>query len=418
MKHEQPWSVSELNQNAKIVLEQNFAFVWVQGEISNLVRPKSGHLYFSIKDNQAQINCVWLKFNHSQHTPKLMNGKQWWFKGKISLYCERGSFQLIVSYAEEFGLGAKQILLEQKKAELMQKGWLSEQHKQPLPKLACKIALVTSATGAAVHDMIKVIRRRMPATKIHLFACMVQGNTAAHSIQQAIILADQSGADVIIVGRGGGSIEDLWAYNEDPVITAIFQAKTPIISGIGHESDHTLSELVADFRAATPSAAALAATRDAFELMQKLDQDFYWLKQKLNERLQQAKLTLKVHKSHCKSPKQLLEFKQELIQHSLKQIQTSMQNKLSKHAELTKAFSQQIPQIFQSKLQQQTWQFAKLIEQLELLNPLNILKKGYAVIYQGQTPINDFSQLKPKEQIQIKTIKKTLNATIDDISDS
>lgn len=220
-----PWSVSELNNNAKQLLESNLGFVWVQGEISNLMRPSSGHLYFTIKDNTAQIACVWLKYNHNQFVTQIANGKQWWFKGKVSLYSQRGSYQLVVSYAQEYGLGAKQLLLEQKKIELINKGWLQPEHKQPIPAYASEIALITSASGAAVRDMIKVIKRRMPATKISIYACVVQGEQAAQSIAKAISMADASTAELLLVGRGGGSIEDLWAYNEDPVINAIFRQK-------------------------------------------------------------------------------------------------------------------------------------------------------------------------------------------------
>lgn len=405
---ETPWSVTELNQKAKNLLEKEFNFVWVQGEISNLMQPKSGHLYFTIKDNQAQIACVWLKYNHSNNVRKIANGKKWWFKGKISLYQERGNFQLIVSYAEEFGHGEKQLLLEQKKQELKAKGWFEPNHKQPLPKIAQEIAIITSATGAAIQDMIKVIQRRMPATKLVIYPCIVQGSSAAKSIADAIDLANKSTADLLIVGRGGGSIEDLWAYNEDPVIAAIFHSNKPVITGIGHESDHTLSELVADYRAATPSAAAEAATLDKTELTQKLDLYLSILNNKMSDELNHLQIKLKMLANKCISPAQSIQTKHSEIRNirhrlnniiiiSLKlhnqtlnknqnQVLSNKPNAKILHANLNHLEQQLNSSIFHN-IQQRHQQVMYLCQQLEALNPINLLTKGYAIIWDSNNKI-------------------------------
>lgn len=399
-----PCTVSELNAKAKQLLESNFAFVWVQGEISNLMSPKSGHLYFTIKDQHAQISCVWLKYNHNQHTKALADGKQWWFKGKISLYQERGSFQLIVSYAQEFGLGEKQLLLAQKKAELLKSGWLDNCHKKPIPKIPAEIALVTSASGAAVHDMIKVIKRRMPATLIKIYSCVVQGHEAANSIKHAIELADSSNAQTIIVGRGGGSIEDLWAYNEDPVINAIFHAKTPIISGIGHESDNTLAELVADLRAATPSAAAESATQDIKDLSQLLDFKCLSINKKILTDINTFRLKLDNLQKNCKSPEQIIKHKFELIINYKKQMQTELKHLLTQTDNKLQRLENSIKQTGSNKLKHNSWQLAAIAQQLQLLSPLEVLAKGYAIVYNNnQEIIKDLSSEAANTIVEIKT---------------
>lgn len=433
----QPWSVTELTLRAKKALEKELAFVWVQGEISNLMQPKSGHLYFTIKDHAAQISCVWLKYNHSGNVKNIANGKQWWFKGKISIYQERGTFQLVVSYAEEFGLGAKQLLIEQKKQELKNKGWLEQYHKKPLPQFAKEIALVTSASGAAVQDMIKVIRKRMPATKILIVPCQVQGQNAAQSIATAIRLANQhTNADLLIVGRGGGSIEDLWAYNEDEVVNAIFNSNKPIVTGIGHETDNTLAELVADLRAATPSAAAELATQDQAELIQKLDSYLIRLNSMLANTHKKHQLQLKLLNSKCLSPNQQLKLKASEIMHSrellIKNLSRTLNNNSKEVLVLERRFLQAKPNtdrlneqvhnakaaidgLIQLNFNKKLTQISNDCQQLNALNPLNLVAKGYAIVRKEDNSLLDNkTQAKINDILLIETANTNYKAKIID----
>ena len=429
-----PYSVSELNKLAKNILENEFAFVWVQGEISNLMRPKSGHLYFTIKDASAQISCVWLKYNHNQHSVNIKNGAQWWFKGRLSIYQERGNYQLIVSYAEEYGIGEKYLMLEQKKRELINKGWLNDIHKKPLPKIPAEIALITSDSGAAVMDMIKIIRLRMPATKITIFPCVVQGESAAKSITKSIAIANDSAADVLIVGRGGGSIEDLWAYNEDLVIEAIFHSKKPIITGIGHESDHTLSELVADYRAATPSAAAEKATIEQNEILQKLDLISSFIFEKTQNKIEQERTQLELYRLRCKSPEHIIEASLAKIKSLQNQSKNLLSAKLMYHQQQLINHKKQIqnkkPELGELKLKLYTLNYRlndliksrhseyqqnlfSLVQQINANNPMKILEQGYAKITDNKNrPINKSNAAKIDDIINIRSTTYTYQAKV------
>lgn len=433
---DKPWSVSELNLQAKNLLEQNFSFVWVKGEISNLMQPKSGHLYFTIKDQNAQISCVWLKYLHTANTCKIANGKLWALKGKISIYQERGSYQLIVNYAEEYGLGEKQLLLEQKRQELIKKGWLESIHKKKLPKIPSKIALITSGTGAAIQDMLKVAKLRMPAIKIVIIPCIVQGNNAAKSISAAIELANKHNiADVLVVGRGGGSIEDLWAYNEDPVINAIFHSKIPVVTGIGHESDHTLSELVADLRAATPSAAIELITPEQHELVQKIDIVRALIQRKMLTKHKESLLHLRILKSKCLSPSEQIKLKHNQLQQFQEKLYMSFfqqqYNKQQKLLLIKQKLSSPKIEIMQEKLTQahnsikknlQTkiiFESQKLIlikKNLQAVDPTQILTKGFAIIEDdNNNVINKDSKIKIGDKIKISTSDKQIITKIEEI---
>lgn len=248
-----PLTVSQLNTQIKSLLESTFVSVYVEGEISNLTVHSSGHIYFSIKDKDSNISCVMFKGNTYSLKFKLEVGLKVVINGAISVYTPRGSYQLVCSKIEPSGIGGLALAYEQLKKKFKDLGYFDTSHKKQLPKFPQTIVIVTSPTGAAIEDMKKIAAQRWPLTKLILVPTLVQGENAKYDIVSSIKYADSLKADIMIVGRGGGSIEDLWAFNEEIVCETIFNANTPIISAVGHESDFMLSDLVADVRASTPS---------------------------------------------------------------------------------------------------------------------------------------------------------------------
>lgn len=267
-------TVGELNRQIKSVLESHFLLLYVSGEISNLVIHTSGHIYFSLKDSESSIRAVLFKGNAQKLKFKLENGQKVILECALSVYPPRGEYQLIVSSVTPDGQGSLAVALEQLKKKLTEKGYFDPSHKKSLPKFPKKVALITSATGAAIQDMRRVAEKRWHLTKFTLFNTLVQGDMAAPQIAENIALADKLGFDVIVLARGGGSIEDLWAFNEEIVADAIFAANTPILTGIGHEIDFTIADFVADLRAPTPSAAIETLLPDKNEVIMLLDSMF------------------------------------------------------------------------------------------------------------------------------------------------
>ncbi|PHR87699.1 MAG: exodeoxyribonuclease VII large subunit, partial [Blastopirellula sp.] len=251
-------SVSQLTQLVKGTLEMAFPSVWVSGEISNLAQPRSGHVYLTLKDDNAQIRGVMWKGTASRLSFDLEDGQQVICRGEIDVYAPRGSYQLVIREVEPQGLGALQLALKKLQQKLQTEGLFDPDHKKPLPKFPKTIAMVTSPTGAAIRDFLEVLRRRWPGVRVIVIPAKVQGQGAAKEIAAGIKQANQLAErpDVMVVGRGGGSLEDLWCFNEEVVVRAIFASEIPVISAVGHEIDVTLSDMVADRRALTPSEAA------------------------------------------------------------------------------------------------------------------------------------------------------------------
>jgi len=252
-------SVTELNNQIKAIVEPHFEVVLVEGEVSKVVYHNSGHLYFTLKDKNSSINCAMWRSNLSKLKFRLKEGEKVYVYGAISLYIPRGEYKIIATNIEPIGIGALQKAFEQLKEELKKLGYFDKNRKKPIPKFPKRIAIITSATSAALQDMLRVAKKRWLLTEFYLFDVLVQGEGASEDIAMKIKMADEfvfkdgKGFDLIIVGRGGGSKEDLWAFNERVVADAIFFANTPIISAVGHEIDYLISDFVADKRAATPS---------------------------------------------------------------------------------------------------------------------------------------------------------------------
>jgi len=273
-------TVTVLTEKIKDILENKFDSVWVEGEISNLYRPASGHLYFTLKDNKSQIRAVWFKgFSHTfaqrqphGRAPELKEGMSVICRGRISVYPPRGDYQLILDLAEPKGIGALQLAFEELKERLQAEGLFDERHKKPIPLLPERIGVITSPTGAVIRDILHVTGRRFPSVPLLIFPSRVQGSEAPAELVRAIELLSRSGrVDVIIIARGGGSLEDLAAFNDEKVARAIFASSVPIISAIGHETDYTIADFTADMRAPTPSAAAEVAVPARKDLLRTIN---------------------------------------------------------------------------------------------------------------------------------------------------
>jgi exodeoxyribonuclease VII large subunit len=298
------YSVSGLNRAARELLESGFPRLWVEGEISNLSRPASGHLYFTLKDAHAQVSCALFRNRVLQLGFRPENGLQVLVQAQVSLYEARGNYQLIVNHMEEAGDGALRRAFEQLKQRLHGEGLFDEGHKQPLPELPRCIGVITSPSGAAIRDVLTVLRRRFPAIPVIVYPVQVQGEGAAQQIVAALRTAQQrKECDVLLLTRGGGSLEDLWPFNEEAVARAVFACTIPVVSAVGHEIDVVISDFVADRRAATPSAAAELLSPDQQEVTTRMRQLENRLRIRLQQHLQRAAerlawLTGRVQRSH------------------------------------------------------------------------------------------------------------------------
>ena len=260
-------TVSQLNRQVRRVLEGHFDFLWVEGELSNLAQPGSGHWYFTLKDDAAQVRCAMFGNRNQRVRFEPRHGQLLLVRARVSLYEGRGDFQLIVEHMEEAGAGALQRAFEELRQRLLEEGLFAEADKKTLPEFPRRIALLTSPDGAVIRDLITVFRRRYPAVELDILPVPVQGSGAAPAIAQALARADQYAYDALVLARGGGSLEDLWAFNEEAVARAIAACETPVVSAIGHETDVTIADFVADQRAPTPSAAAELLSPDRTELL-------------------------------------------------------------------------------------------------------------------------------------------------------
>lgn len=286
-------TVTQLNRETSQLLAEHFFSIWVEGELSNLTAPSSGHLYFSLKDANAQVRCAMFRTQQRRLAFKPENGKHVIVKAQVSLYEPRGDYQLIVEHIEEAGDGVLRRAFDALKLKLSEQGLFDVAHKRPLPTLPVAIGVITSPSGAAIRDILTVLQRRFAAIPVIIYPVAVQGDNAKHEIAKAIATANQhKRCDVIILGRGGGSLEDLWAFNEELVARAIYDSKIPIISAVGHETDFTIADFVADLRAPTPSAAAEHASPDQRQWLSRFIHLESQLQQQLQRKLNQKQQTL------------------------------------------------------------------------------------------------------------------------------
>lgn len=354
------FSVSELNQAAQRLLEDSFSTIWVQGEISNLVRPTSGHFYFSLKDQKAQVRCVFFRQRSLALSFSLHNGLLVKIRAKASLYPDRGDFQLITEQMEMAGDGLLKQAYDVLVQKLSKEGLFEEGHKKPLPFLPSHIGIISSSTGAALRDILSVLQRRFPSIPLTLYPTKVQGSEAAGEIVRALVCANtQAKVDLLILARGGGSLEDLWPFNEEIVARAIFNSKIPIITGIGHEIDFTIADLVADRRAPTPSAAAEIATPERARLQQMLAA--------LQSRFIQQINTFLDYQS------QKIDWLSKSMRHPAKQIQDQRHRLENVAMQLQRALEQ--------LLRRKQTEIAHSLRALEGVSPLATLNRGYAIVF-------------------------------------
>jgi exodeoxyribonuclease VII large subunit len=433
--------VSELTKKVKFMLESELNTVWLCGEISNFIAASSGHWYLSLKDSKSQVKCAMFKGSNrkTRLTPK--NGKQVLVRAKVSLYEPRGDFQIIIELMEEAGEGLLKQQYDQLKQKLNAQGLFSQQFKQPIPKHITCIGIVTSPTGAAVKDIISVLKRRNPAITVIIYPALVQGEQAKIDIVNAIDSANQRDeCDVLIIGRGGGSLEDLWSFNEEDVVEAIFHSKIPTISAVGHEIDTTLSDYVADIRAPTPSAAAELVSKDKSESINQLtiltQRMHYSVRQKIISHKQKTlSLQHRLTQVHPEQKLQAYQQKADELSIRLTQIITRELNRfgvlpeylttrLLKQSPLKKInqdkvkviqFEEHIKRKMQSILQHKNESFINIIEQLHIVSPLATIARGYSVTRNTNGIVHQTSQVNVGEQISVQVSDGVIESTINNI---
>ncbi len=375
-------TVSEITRRIKQTLETGFSSVSVEGEISNFKFHSSGHMYFALKDSSATISAVVWRSKVQSLSFQPEDGMKVIANGRISVYEVRGSYQLDITSMRLAGVGELQLAFERLKKQLAAEGLFDEERKKPLPEFPERIGIVTSPTGAALHDIVHVLRRRFPAVEVIFYPVRVQGMGAASEIAEAIRDFNKfGGIDVLIVGRGGGSLEDLWAFNEETVARAISQSKIPIISAVGHETDFTIADFVADLRAPTPSAAAELAVRDRFALLDIVRNNWYHIHENVGS---------------------IIEYRKEQIRNLLKSYS------FNKPLDLLRQYSQRVDELERTmtaamahKLSMMQAESGSLRNQLHALDPNAVLRRGYAIVRKDNLVVSSQKKLRTNDEIVI-----------------
>lgn len=421
-------SVKDLNQMVKDLLSDAIGQIWLVGEISNFSRPSSGHWYFTLKDEVAQVRCAMFRNSNFRTGFTPQNGQQVLVNASVTLYEARGEYQLVINKMQPAGAGLLQQKFEQLKQKLSEEGLFDPIYKQTLPDNIRTVGIITSATGAALHDICQILNRRDPSLHLIIYPTQVQGNEAAAQIARMIEIANvRQECDVLIVGRGGGSLEDLWAFNEEVVARAIFASGLPIVSAVGHEIDFTIADFVADVRAATPSAAAELVSRDKLEQIKRLQvqeqylcmaMDYYLMRRR--ERLNKWRHQLQTQHPQAKLSKQLNRLltdrhalfenmQQYLLRQSYRHnlldkrlVRVSPQHKILYYGQSLEQKQQQIINLIQNKLTDAKHQFVLQTSQLNSVSPLATLERGYSVTTNQQHKV-----IRSVEQVVIGEIIET-----------
>ncbi|WP_064605619.1 exodeoxyribonuclease VII large subunit [Photobacterium sp. J15] len=426
------YTVSSLNAQVRLILENEMGVVWLVGELSNLSMPVSGHWYFTLKDSRAQVKCAMFRGNNRRVTFKPSNGTQVLVKARLSLYEPRGDYQLIIESMQPEGDGRLQQQFEQLKMSLAAEGLFAQSLKKPLPDQPKRVGIVTSKTGAALHDILNVLQRRDPGLPVVIYPTTVQGEGAAISIAQAIGRANsRQECDVLIVGRGGGSLEDLWAFNEEIVARTIAASQIPIVSAVGHEVDVTIADFVADVRAPTPSAAAELISRDMTHQTQKINQKTQQLRHAIRHYIsgQQARIVNLQHRLDRQHPQVRLNQQQQLLDELSSRMERAMRQLISGHqqhishaeyklalhspAHMLKQQSNRLEQTrhrlldaMDRRLLNANHKLAMAAEKLETVSPLATLGRGYSITRDAKGKV-----IRKTEQVQAGD---TLHTTVAD----
>ena len=437
------FSVSRLVRETKAVLEGSFPLLWLEGEISNFSRPSSGHMYFTLKDEAAQVRCAMFRGKNMHMRFKPANGMHVLVRARLTLYEARGDFQIIIEHMEEAGQGALQRAFDELKSKLGQEGLFDTRTKQAIPALPKKIGVITSPTGAAIRDVLSVLKRRFPAIPIIIYPVPVQGDAAAGEIAKMIKLADKrKDCDVLLLTRGGGSLEDLWAFNEEVVARAIYTCKTPLVSAVGHEVDFTIADFVADLRAPTPSAAAELISPDQDDIQQQLSKQFSRLQGQVRSLLQQSQQSLawlekRLQQQH---PGQQLQAKAQrldelelrlgrVVTHNINRQShalTQLNSRLQRHAPLQQlnqlelrqqALQQRLHHAWERIIANKQQQLAMTSRTLNNVSPLATLQRGYAIVQDetNKTVFTDANKLNKGDRISARLAKGSLICTVDEI---
>ena len=433
-------SVSELNRKAKSLLEGGIPKLWIEGEISNLARPASGHMYFSLKDEVAQIRCAWFKQRQQQITLHITNGTKMLALGRISLYEARGEYQFIIEKMETAGEGDLKRKYEKLKAKLSAEGFFAEERKKQLPELPTRIGIITSPSGAAIRDALSILKRRFPIIPIVIYPVSVQGETAAPEIKNALEKANKrADCDLLILTRGGGSLEDLWAFNEEIVARAIYQSNIPIISAVGHETDVTIADFVADHRAPTPSAAAEEAAPNQQEWLNSLDnmsdkfntliirainnqhQTLDWINKRLTQSSPQVIVKRQIEKSINlqRSLRSSIQYYLNICgrrvdQLSSRCVQTSPSHLLQKQIVRLEGIKQLIHSKGKELIRSNQNRLQLVSQSLHSVSPLGTLDRGYAIVSEASTKkiITNPNSVKIKSKLEIMLAKGRITATV------
>lgn len=434
-------TVSQLTQQIKLHLESNFYSVWVEGEISNLRSPSSGHRYFTLKDENSQMRTVIFRSHMRFIRFELDDGLFVICRGRVSVYEPRGDYQLIIDSIEPKGVGALQLAYEQLREKLKREGLFDDSRKRPLPLLPKKIGLVTSPSGAAVRDMIHIILRRFPNMEILVFPVRVQGEGASLEISHAIMEFNASSAvDVIITGRGGGTLEDLWAFNEEIVARAIYDSEIPVISAVGHEIDFTIADFVADLRAPTPSAAAEWVVPNKRELTHSMEQWGGRLYNFIYQYMESLGMKLDFLEKRLIDPRRKVDdlqmrlddimgrlsmhiatlFREKADQFKRNEEAVFFRNPKSKvdgYRNVVSQLDKEMIVYVNHYLDNQRYRFEKSLDGLERLSPLNILKRGYSITrsFPDLKIIKNSRDLKTGAKIKVKLYKGEILGEVNEI---
>ena len=437
------YTVTRLNREARTLIEGSFPLLWVEGEISNLSRPSSGHLYFSLKDAQCQVRCAMFRSRNwlLKFIPE--NGQQVLVRTQVSLYEGRGEFQLLIEHMEPAGDGTLRLAFERLKQRLYTEGLFSEAHKVALPAIPRSVGVITSPTGAAIRDILNILRRRFPLASIVIYPVPVQGAGAAMAIARAIATADErKDCEVLILARGGGSLEDLWAFNEEIVARAIYACELPIVTGIGHEIDYTIADLAADRRAPTPSASAELVSPDQERLLTHLTGLEQRLWQQIKTQLDRLWGSLTwLNKRLIYPSRRLQDLAQRLDELSLRidlAARTVRRDKAARLATLTAELRRMSPlpilwgllarcDHLNKRLEQaigqglNTWdtRIAHLSRSLHAISPLATLARGYAIVTtlpEGRL-VQDAARLKPGDQVAARLAQGEIHCRVEAIFD-
>ena len=400
MNNDKYLSVTAVTKYLKSIFDKNehLQHIFMKGEISNLKFHTTGHLYFSIKDENSKINAIMFSSSASKLNFKPVDGSKVLVAGRISVYEATGNYQIYVDEMLEDGVGNLYLEFEKLKKKLEEEGLFKTEHKKEIPKYPKKIGIVTAPTGAAIKDILSTIKRRYPICQTILFPSLVQGDLAANDIVKNIKLANTYDLDTLIVGRGGGSIEDLWPFNEEIVARAIYESNIPVISAVGHEIDFTIADFVADKRAATPTGAAEEAVPNIKDVYDTIKHMNIRLNESVNKIVKIKEMYLDSIKSSyiIKNPNIMLDSKKQKLDIMGKDINNLMKNKL----EYIKMH------------------FKNNIDKLELLNPLSVLKRGYTITYVNDKVLCDESKLNKDDMIVVKTNNRIIDAKVVNIKEN